>query len=195
MFAPQHHQATRHVVPGAQGARGADDLQLPRPADQPGRRDAPADRRVRPGATCDLMAGALVQLGCRRALVVSSEDGMDEVSIVGETRVVEVSPEGITLLHDRAGAGRARARRPGAVAGGTPEQQRRDRRERARRRGRPAPRAGRDQRRRRAARRRQGGRASRQGVRLAEQTIDSGAAREALRALRGQDRRARARRT
>ena len=37
MFAPAHHGATRFVVPGAQGARGAHDLQLPRPADQPGR--------------------------------------------------------------------------------------------------------------------------------------------------------------
>ncbi len=34
--------------PGAQGAGGADDLQLPRPADQPGRRAASVDRRLRP---------------------------------------------------------------------------------------------------------------------------------------------------
>ena len=37
--------------PGAQGARGAHDLQLPRPADQPGRRAAPARRRLRPAPT------------------------------------------------------------------------------------------------------------------------------------------------
>ena len=37
MFAPAHHGATRHVDPGAPGARGAHDLQLPRPAHQPGR--------------------------------------------------------------------------------------------------------------------------------------------------------------
>ena len=49
MFAPAHHGATRFVVPGAQGARRAHDLQLPRPADEPGGRDAPGDRRVRPG--------------------------------------------------------------------------------------------------------------------------------------------------
>ena len=48
MFAPAHHQATRFVVPGAQGARGAHDLQLPRAADQSGRRAAPADRRLGP---------------------------------------------------------------------------------------------------------------------------------------------------
>ena len=48
MFAPAHHSATRYVDPGAQGAGGADDLQLPRPADQPGGRDAAGDRRLGP---------------------------------------------------------------------------------------------------------------------------------------------------
>ena len=39
-----------HAVrgPGAQGAGGAHDLQLPRPADQPGRRHAATHRRLRP---------------------------------------------------------------------------------------------------------------------------------------------------
>ena len=44
--APRRHALRR---PGAQGARRADDLQLPRPAHQPGRRDAAGHRRVRPG--------------------------------------------------------------------------------------------------------------------------------------------------
>ena len=43
---PRRHALRR---PGAQGARRAHDLQLPRPADQPGRRHAPGDRRVGPG--------------------------------------------------------------------------------------------------------------------------------------------------
>ena len=37
MFAPKHHKAMAARGPGAQGARGAHDLQLPRPAHQPGR--------------------------------------------------------------------------------------------------------------------------------------------------------------
>ena len=41
---PRGHALRR---PGAQGARRAHDLQLPRAADQPGRRAAPADRRLR----------------------------------------------------------------------------------------------------------------------------------------------------
>ena len=47
MFAPAHHQATRFVIARAPRARRAHDLQLPRSADQPGRRAAPARRRLR----------------------------------------------------------------------------------------------------------------------------------------------------
>ena len=44
--------------PGPQGAGGADDLQLPRPVDQPGRRRAPADRSRRPSLPGDDRRGA-----------------------------------------------------------------------------------------------------------------------------------------
>ena len=49
----------------AQGAGGAHDLQLPRPADQSGGRAAPADRRLGRPRMLETMAGALARLGRR----------------------------------------------------------------------------------------------------------------------------------
>ena len=43
----------------------------------------------------EVIAGALARLGARRALVVSSEDGLDELSTSGATRVVEVDGGGL----------------------------------------------------------------------------------------------------
>jgi anthranilate phosphoribosyltransferase len=72
-------------------------------------------------AFLETIAGALVRLGAEKALVVSSDDGLDEMSTSGTTRVVEVdggelhryevSPEDVGL---------ARAA-PEALAGGTPD--------------------------------------------------------------------------
>ena len=122
MFAPAHHQATRYVDPGAPRARGPHDLQLPRAADQPGR----ARRRQLIGVSdpryLETMAGALALLGTEHALLVSSEDGLDELSISradagGRGRRRRAAP-----LHRHARGGRARAgagrgdarRRPGS---------------------------------------------------------------------------------
>src|SRR6185436_15593688 len=67
------------------------------------------------------VAGALVKLGCRHALVVSGEDGVDEVSISGDTRVIEVTQDGTrnyTVDPEQAGLERAACE---AVIGGAPE--------------------------------------------------------------------------
>ena len=47
-------------------------------------------------AALDLVAGALARLGTDRALVVSSADGLDELSTSGPTHVVEVEGEQLT---------------------------------------------------------------------------------------------------
>jgi anthranilate phosphoribosyltransferase len=44
----------------------------------------------------ELIAGALLALGCERALVVSGSEGLDEVSVTAETTVVEVSSGNVT---------------------------------------------------------------------------------------------------
>ena len=139
MFAPAHHAATRFVVPGPQELGGAHDLQPARPADEPRGRAAPGRRRRRPRRPLELVAGALARLGTDRALVVSSADGLDELS---------------TSRPDARGRGRGRAadavrRRaravglgrgaPEDVAGGTPRGERRD--ARAILAGEPGPRA------------------------------------------------------
>ncbi|HEX9078977.1 MAG TPA: anthranilate phosphoribosyltransferase [Desulfuromonadaceae bacterium] len=43
------------------------------------------------------LAGVLHRLGCRHGFVVHGSDGMDEMTLTGETLVAEVTPEGVTL--------------------------------------------------------------------------------------------------
>jgi anthranilate phosphoribosyltransferase len=178
MFAPRHHEATKHVVPVRKALGVRTIFNFLGPLTNPA------------GATCqlvgvsdsaylDLMAGALAELGCKRALLVSSEDGMDEVSIVAETKAVELSPEGLNyymISPEQVGLERAE---PETVRGGTPAENAEI--TRAVLAGEPGPRralivlnAG--------AALQIAGRASslEEGARLAEETIDSGAASEAM---------------
>jgi len=89
MFAPAHHGATRHVVPVRKELGVRTIFNFLGPLTNP----AGATRQLigvsDPGYQ-ETMAGALVRLGARRALVVSSQDGLDELSTSGTTRVVEV---------------------------------------------------------------------------------------------------------
>ena len=57
MFAPRHHAAIR-CRPGAQGARGPDDLQLPRPLTNPAGATPAAPRGLRPPLSGDDRRGA-----------------------------------------------------------------------------------------------------------------------------------------
>jgi anthranilate phosphoribosyltransferase len=121
MFAPRHHQATRHVVPvrKALGVRTIFNFlgPLTNPAGATYQLVGVGDP-----AYVEIVAGALVLLGARRAAVVAGADGMDEVSIVDETHLLEVTPEGVTshtISPERVGLERAEA---DTVRGGTPEQ-------------------------------------------------------------------------
>jgi anthranilate phosphoribosyltransferase len=92
MFAPAHHGATRFVVPVRKELAVRTIFNFLGPLTNP----AGATRQVigvSDPAFLDTIAGALARLGAQRALVVSSADGLDEMSTSGTTRVVEVDGE------------------------------------------------------------------------------------------------------
>ncbi len=106
MFAPAHHGATRFVIPVRKELAVRTIFNFLGPLTNP----AGATRQVigvSDPAFLDVVAGALARLGARRALVVSSADGLDELSTIAPTRVVqvddgavrsyEVSPEDVGL--------------------------------------------------------------------------------------------------
>ena len=89
MFAPKHHAAMKHVVPIRRelGVRTIFNFLGPL--------TNPAGARhqvigVSDPSKLETMAAALGELGTRTALVVSSTDGLDEFSVSGATRVVEL---------------------------------------------------------------------------------------------------------
>jgi anthranilate phosphoribosyltransferase len=67
------------------------------------------------------MAGALARLGVDRALVVSSEDGLDEMSTSAPTHVVEVNGNAIERYVVTPGDVGIDTATPDAVTGGTPD--------------------------------------------------------------------------
>jgi len=120
MFAPAHHAATRHVIPVRKELAVRTIFNFLGPLTNP----AGARRQligVSDPRYQDTMAGALALLGTDRALVVSSADGLDEMSTSAPTMVVEVN--GTTLTHYEVSPedmGLARVPET-AIVGGTPE--------------------------------------------------------------------------
>jgi anthranilate phosphoribosyltransferase len=94
MFAPAHHQATRYVVPVRRELAVRTIFNFLGPLTNP----AGARRQligVSDPGFLETMAGALELLGTEHALLVSSEDQLDELSTSAPTRVVEVTGEGL----------------------------------------------------------------------------------------------------
>ena len=120
MFAPAHHGATRFVVPVRKELAVRTIFNFLGPLTNP----AGAARQVigvSDAAFLDTIAGALAKLGAQKALVVSSADGLDEMSTSGTTRVVEVDgPQVHSYEVSPESVGLPRAR-PEELAGGTPE--------------------------------------------------------------------------
>ncbi len=89
IFAPAHHQATRYVVPVRRELAVRTIFNMLGPLTNP----AGANRQligVFDPAALEVVAGALALLGTERALVVASDDGLDEVSATSPTQVMEV---------------------------------------------------------------------------------------------------------
>ncbi len=120
MFAPAHHQATRYVVPVRRELAVRTIFNFLGPLTNP----AGARRQVigvSDAGFIDVIAGALARLGTDRALVVSSEDGLDEMSTAAPTHVVEVNGDAIERYMVSAGEVGLDPAPADAVAGGTPD--------------------------------------------------------------------------
>jgi len=120
MFAPNHHQATRFVVPVRKELAVRTIFNFLGPLTNP----AGARRQLigvsDPGYV-ETMAGALALLGVERALVVTSEDALDEMSITAPTTVVEVDGRDLKTYTVRPeDVGLSTATDAGATAGGSP---------------------------------------------------------------------------
>ena len=121
MFAPRHHAAMKHVVPVRKelGVRTIFNFlgPLTNPAGANRQLLGVSDRRYQ-----ETIAEALIGLGCERALVVAADDGLDEISVAGATRVVEVR-DGATEEWFVAPAELGLAEAPlELIAGGSPEE-------------------------------------------------------------------------
>ncbi len=120
MFAPAHHPAMKHVVPVRKELAVRTIFNFLGPLTNPAgaRRQliGVSDRRF-----LDFRAAALGELGCEHALVVASDDGLDELSVSGPTHVVELRGDGIEAHVVTPESVGLKLSPQDAVAAGTPE--------------------------------------------------------------------------
>ena len=96
LFAPALHSAMKHAIGPRREIGIRTIFNILGPLTNP----AGADRQVMGVYRADLvekLAGVLHKLGCKHGFVVHGSDGMDEMTLTGETMVAEVTPAGITL--------------------------------------------------------------------------------------------------
>jgi anthranilate phosphoribosyltransferase len=122
MFAPLHHPAMRHVAPIRR------ELAMPTVMNVLGPLTNPALARrqvvgVADPGLLELIAGALAVLGHHRALVVHGEPGLDELSPLGTTRIMELRNGSVTAWKfDPEKELGWPAYAPADLAGGSPEE-------------------------------------------------------------------------
>jgi anthranilate phosphoribosyltransferase len=121
MFAPRHHAAMKHVVPVRKELAVRTIFNFLGPLTNP----AGASRQllgVSDRGYQETIAEALVGLGCQRALVVTGADGVDELTLSGQTRVIEVKDGGTEEWFVRPEDHGIEPRSVDQIAGGTPDQ-------------------------------------------------------------------------
>jgi anthranilate phosphoribosyltransferase len=121
MFAPLHHPAFKHIIPVRRELGVRTIFNFLGPLTNPAGARSQVIGVSDPGKL-ETMAAALGQLGADRALVVSSEDGLDEFSVSGATRVVELKDGGLATYDVTPEEVDLEPAPDGAVGAGTPEQ-------------------------------------------------------------------------
>jgi anthranilate phosphoribosyltransferase len=119
MFAPAHHAATRFVIPVRKELAVRTIFNFLGPLTNP----AGARRQVvgvSDPSYLEALAGALARLGCDRALVVSSADGLDEMSTSAPTHVVEVNGDELRRYDVSPADVGLRESAPESISGGGP---------------------------------------------------------------------------
>ncbi|GAC1491103.1 MAG: anthranilate phosphoribosyltransferase [Solirubrobacteraceae bacterium] len=119
MFAPAHHQATRYVVPVRKALAVRTIFNFLGPLTNPASASFQLIGVSDPAFTA-VVAGAAAGLGSRRALIVRSQDGLDELSGAAPTDVIEVNDGSLrsyTVTPQELGVEPAES-----PAGGTPQQ-------------------------------------------------------------------------
>lgn len=121
MFAPRHHAAMAHVVPVRRELAVRTIFNFLGPLTNPAgaRRQllGVSDRHFQ-----ETVAEALIGLGSTRALVVTAEDGLDELSTAAPTRVIEVAYGATREWFAQPGEYGLREAALEEVAGGSPEE-------------------------------------------------------------------------
>jgi anthranilate phosphoribosyltransferase len=121
MFAPRHHSAMAHVGPARAGLGVRTVFNflgpLTNPAGATRQLVGVADRHYQ-----ETIAEALIGLGAERALVVSGEDGVDELSLSAPTRVIEVFEGRTAEWFVEPGQYGLAPLKLGEIAGGTPDE-------------------------------------------------------------------------
>jgi anthranilate phosphoribosyltransferase len=96
LFAPAVHTATRHAAPARRALRMRTVFNLLGPLTNPAGASAQLVG-VYAESVVELMARALGELGVRRAFVVHGDDGLDEISLAGKTCVAELHDSSVRM--------------------------------------------------------------------------------------------------